>query len=118
MTTDQPPEDLDLETPVEKLSGEELVEQRRRTSQILYDSYAPHIHDWHEDLHERHAELWNEMRSRADVEEPECPECDRRRWGQAPGDPAHCSDCGYEAGHDLEVQIHDVWDAMEEEVKA
>lgn len=64
-----PPMGLDF-GPVEDLGDAELVEHKRELEEVLYDGYAPHIHDWHEDVHERHGDVWREIRDRADTEPP------------------------------------------------
>lgn len=117
MSAEEPPIELDFE-PVEDLDGEKLVEQQSELVQQLWDSYQPHVHDWHEKVQMRQTKVWQEIRDRAETEEPECPECDSRHWGQSPGDPAYCSCCGYEAPGEVEEEIHEAWDAMREEVKA
>lgn len=114
--TTEAPIDLDFD-PVEELSGDELVDQHRELLDALHDDYAPHIHDWHETAVSRQSEVWNEIRDRADTEEPECPDCDTRRWGQAPGDPATCAGCGREARPETEEAIHEAWEAMTDEVR-
>lgn len=115
---EEPLEGVDMDTPVEDLDDERLADLYRELAGLLDRGYAPHIHEWHEDAHERKSDVWQEIRSRTDVEEPECPECGARHWGQAPGDPVYCCECYTEGGHDIEVQVHDVWDAMMEEVSA
>lgn len=111
----EPPIDTDFE-PVEDLDDAELVEQKRELGQILYDGYAPHIHDWHEEVAIRHRDIWREIRSRADTRPPECPYCGGRRWGQSPGDPVHCGECGHEGGRETEEAVHEAWSAMMDEV--
>lgn len=112
------PEDIDLGfPPAKQLSGEELVEKQREMMSVLAEGYAPHIHEWHETVHERQDELWGEMRTRADTEEPECPECGEQRWAQVPGDPVYCRACGYEGRRDDEKAVHEVWDTIQEEAR-
>ena len=118
MTTDGPPVDLDFD-PVEELSDEALVEQHRTIAEHIYENgYRPHLVDWHGEVARRTSETWREIKARADTGEPSCPSCGARDWGQVPGDPVECSECGYEAGRADERAVHDAWDAMFEEVGA
>lgn len=65
------------------------------------------------DLFDRLEALWSELRSRVDVERPECPKCDAQRWGQTPGDPVYCRNCSHEvASADLEEAVHDAWNQI------
>jgi predicted Zn-ribbon and HTH transcriptional regulator len=112
-----PPIDMDFD-PVEDLSGAALVKQKRELAQVLYNGYTPHLNDWHEDIHIRHSKLWREMRRRAEMEPPECPDCGGRRWRQSPGDPVYCSQCGRETVAEMEEAVHEAWDAIIEEIGA
>lgn len=104
------------EIPVGEMEVDALREQYKKLSEELYYGYAPHIHDWHEDAHDRMMSVWNELRSRVDVNRPECPECGARDWGQSPGDPKRCGDCGFEVfGEDdeeLRKEIDDAWSVI------
>jgi hypothetical protein len=115
VSDEQQPVDLDF-GPVEDLSGEGLVEQYRRLVGILYDGQRPRSNDVHESVSQRARTLWPEIKSRADTEEPPCPECSARDWGQVPGDPIVCGECGYEGRRNDEQAVFDAWDAMSEEV--
>lgn len=61
------------------------------------------------DAWDRRDDVWKALESKVDVDQPECPDCGARRWGQAPGDPAECIGCGLTAGRDLEEEIHEAW---------
>ena len=68
----------------------------------------------HEDYWERIHQIWRELRDRTDVQQPKCPECGARNWGQSPGDPIHCNGCGKEGVHDDDLRevIYDAWRQM------
>jgi predicted RNA-binding Zn-ribbon protein involved in translation (DUF1610 family) len=114
--TEEPPIDLDFQ-PVDESSGEELVEQHSELAGHIHPGYQPHIHNWHETVHERCDALWSEIRNRTETDEPPCPDCGGRRWGQAAGDPVHCRQCGHEGPAETENAVHEAWDAMISEVK-
>lgn len=41
----------------------------------------------------RRTVVWNELRDRMDVEQPECPKCSEQRWGFS--DHTLCANCDY-----------------------
>lgn len=117
MTGEEPPVDLDFD-PVEELTDDEVVEQHRTLGEFLYENgYRPHVVDWHEDLYHRSQDTWRAIKARSETKEPPCPECGGRDWGQVPGDPVVCGECGYEARREDERAVHEAWDAMFEEVE-
>lgn len=63
---------------------------------------------------DRRDEVWKALRKRTDVEPPECPECDGQRWGQSPGDPVECLECGWTATREVEEAVHEAWDQIAE----
>lgn len=94
-----------------EMSHDELREEWQETWEREL-SHSSLDGDEREELWERRQALWREMESRVDVEYPECPKCDGQRWAQSPGDPKHCSDCGYELGQqDMNIveEIDDTW---------
>lgn len=65
------------------------------------------------DLFDRLEVLWGELRSRVDVDRPECPKCGAQHWSQTPGDPVYCRNCSHEVGSaDLEDAVHDAWNQI------
>lgn len=102
------------ETDVEEMAVDELREEFKELSQLMAYDYAPHLYDWHEDAHQRQLSVWDELKERSDVEEPECPDCGARNWGQSPGDPKHCRECLRQVFREPELreEIDDAWDAI------
>lgn len=61
----------------------------------------------------RIGELWNELRERTEVEQPECPACGARDWGFS--DHIECSRCGTAPAPDaqnLRDEIQSAWEQM------
>lgn len=75
----------------------------------FWEPYEDQVDAW-----DRRDELWKALEKRAEVEQPECPGCGGRRWGQAPGDPVTCVQCGRAVGSDLEREVHDAWRQIRE----
>lgn len=58
-------------------------------------------------------DAWNELRSRVDVDQPECPECGARNWGF--GDHISCNECDRPTEFDeddLRAEIQKAWTAI------
>jgi len=107
-----------LEKPdLDDMSLEELQVEYR-----TLDQFELHAME-HPDYWERYPDIWKELKERTDVQQPECPDCGARDWGQTPGDPIHCT-CGKEGVRDKELreEIYEAWDriigVLDEEVSA
>lgn len=95
---------------LEDMSLEELREEYSELSTAIHERTVRAIDD--DGLWNRAHEMWDELRSRVDVQEPECPECGARKWGQASGEPKHCRGCGmdlYDPDDELRSDIEDAW---------
>ena len=102
--------------PVDELEDSDLLDQYREIAEEVFSEDQP-ASEFPDNAFDRANELWSEIRSRTEAEEPKCPECGSRRWSQAPGDPAVCRGCGREARADTEQEVHNAWDSMMQEVR-
>jgi len=94
----------------EEMGHGELRSEWQDVAERLHN--PPASHDLENALWDRRRELWNEMKSRVDVEPPECPECDGRQWSQEMGGPKVCRGCDLHLGmenEDLIAEIDDYW---------
>ncbi len=91
-----------------------LTELRKELAELQerVDFWKPY--EEQEAAWDRRDEVWEAVRERADVDVPTCPECGGGRWGQSPGDPVECLECGAKATANLEEAVHDAWDAIAE----
>lgn len=66
---------------------------------------------WEQD---RKMNIWYELCDRVDVDQPECPHCGERNWGQAPGEPVRCNACDHPLGRDPELrqEIQNAWNEI------
>lgn len=95
------------QSPLDEMTLEELRnEYRRMDPRELNAMKDPE--EW-----ERYHSLWNELLDRTDVQQPECPDCGARDWGQALDNPPHCRECQSEVHPEMgvdpevyETQIH------------
>lgn len=89
----------------EEMSLEDLREEYLEVADIGYSD---------PDKDERKMALWHELRDRVDVEQPECPTCGERNWGQAPGEPVMCNACGDSLGKNPELreEIQAAWNEI------
>ncbi|WP_435147191.1 DUF7563 family protein [Halobaculum sp. P14] len=104
-------------TPVEELSGKDLVAEKRELSELLAEGCRPHTDEWHDYVYNRSWDVWNEIRARAETEPPTCDNCGESKWSQAPGDPVRCNGCGVPADRETEQAVHDAWNRMESEAR-
>lgn len=99
------------DTAVSEMTRSELAAEYSEVGDELYFNTPTETE--REALHDRRMELWNELKSRVDVDLPECPECGDNSWSQTPGDPKECTGCGYKpTDTDLVAQIDDAWDTI------
>jgi hypothetical protein len=91
-----------------------LVELRKEFSELQdkVDFWKPY--EGQEEVWDRRDEVWKALRERADVDIPECPECNGQHWSQAPGDPVECLECGWTATREVEEGVHNAWDRITE----
>lgn len=94
---------------VDEMSIEELREEFQEVADEV-DFREPY--EGQADVWDRHEELWNALEERSNVEQPECPECGHRGWGQSPGDPVVCLECSHMASRSLEESVHESWDRI------
>ena len=97
---------------VESLPTDELQEEYAD----LQEQHASSIITPEEDgeIYDRKLRIWRELRERAEVEQPKCPDCGGRSWGQNIGEPIHCNECGKEGvqDDDLRAEIHESWQVI------
>lgn len=99
------------DTDVSEMNRSELVSEYAEVGDELYFNTPTETE--HENLLNRRVELWNELKSRVDVNLPDCPECGNDSWMQTPGDPKECSNCQYKpTDTDLVEQIDDAWNTI------
>lgn len=99
-------------TPVEELN---MVALRDHYDELTNRLFAtdPSLGDTAEVLYQRTTDVWSELCERSEVEQPACPECDVRDWGQKFGGPVICKRCGHRvADRDLEEQIREAWNEI------
>jgi len=60
----------------------------------------------------RRVNIWQELRHRSDVLQPECPECGARNWTFT--DHTECSDCGYGLSMGDEALLQEVQSAWDQ----
>jgi len=69
----------------------------------------------HDPEYRRLEALWDELRDRAGVEQPQCPKCGARNWAQTPGDPKYCRSCDFHPTEDhmeLIQAIDEAWERI------
>lgn len=95
----------------EEMTLEQLREEYNELNEIV-DVWEPY--EGQEEAWDRQQEVWRALEKRSDVEIPECPKCDGRRWSQAPGDPVVCHTCGWTATGSMENNVHEAWRRIKE----
>lgn len=98
----------------EKMDQDELTQEWHNAYERT--EFGPLDDSERDEVWDRRRDLWQEMKSRSDVEPPECPECGGQRWVQAVGDPKHCGNCDLVLGpdhEDLIDQINSAWWAIQ-----
>jgi hypothetical protein len=99
----------------EEMDGGDLVEEWLSIAHALDGPEYVGELDELEPAWERRGDLWREMKSRTDAEEPECPECGGREWHQTAGNPMRCGDCGIELGQphmDTIDAVNEYWEEV------
>lgn len=92
---------------------EELREEYSDLTEKMHTGEVRAIDD--DGLWGRAHQIWDEIRSRVDVQEPRCPECGARKWGQSMGNPKHCRGCGmelYDPDDELRSDIEGAWNEI------
>lgn len=120
MEVNQPMSEHD--TTAAKVTDRDVTELEHSALRAEYEEAQERIW-WHQPedpeevdrLHSRMSDLWDELESRADVEQPECPECGSRSWGQVPGGPTRCGGCDLHLGmehEDLSTEVGKAWERI------
>lgn len=93
-------------------------DELRSEWEVTYErtEFGPLDDEEREEIWDRRQALWDELEARADVDQPECPECGAQEWAQSVGDPKHCVGCGFmlAARHeDLIDEINQAWSQIQ-----
>lgn len=97
--------------PFDQMTLSELQGGYKNLHQAMYDGEISALED--EEDWERYHDMWDELVERADVGQPECPECGARDWAQEMDGPIYCRDCHFERPS-LETRnaVRDAWEKI------
>lgn len=105
-TTDVDPAEMD---------DADIHDEWDRVAGLLDYGGVATVEESDDELWDRRVSLWNEMKSRADAEAPECPKCANQSWSQSVGGPKYCDQCDLHLGfshQDLIDRIDDYWNTV------
>lgn len=98
---------IDYDTDPEELSDDDLADEYLELNELRFSR----MKSLDEKEASRRTAVWQELRSRSDVEQPECPECGESKWTFT--DHTECASCGHgPTDHELVDEVHRGWEQI------